>query len=259
MYGRQLINVPCPHDGSGGAHPSICVPLLAQGETLGMLNVAFPDAPVGKQTGSSDEGDLDERRQLVLMASEQIGLAIANVRLRDELRTQSVRDVLTGLANRRAFLTALREALGAAAHNGSSMALLSVDVDHFKSINDTHGHAVGDAVLNAMVERLSAEIRPGDAIARFGGEEFLVLMPRITPVDALAVAERMRKALLGTPVEAAGRKVPVTASFGVALEATLPHADAMPDLLDRADSALYLAKRNGRNRVVAAEGMVAAA
>jgi len=236
---------------------------------LAVLVTRAATGPAGETVGSSTTEEVLQAIFLIAPILNPIALGYTMLGMVYERRTvalqsAALRDPLTGALNRRGvdeWLAFERQTPSEGRRDGdrAALAAIAVDVDHFKVINDTHGHAVGDAVLTAMVERLSAEMRPGDAIARFGGEEFLVLMPRITPRDALTAAERMRHALLRAPVKAAGRDVPITASFGVALEATLPHADAMPDLLDRADGALYSAKRSGRNRVVAADTVPAAA
>lgn len=179
------------------------------------------------------------------------------------LRSAALRDPLTGALNRLGLEEWLayerqRPDGGRRRSETPALAAIAVDVDHFKAINDTFGHAAGDLVLRALVDRLSGEVRPEDAIARFGGEEFVVLMPRMAARDAIAAAERMRCLLTEAPVEADGRPVALTASFGVALDRTLPSPEGLAGLLDRADKALYRAKREGRNRVVAEDGLAAA-
>lgn len=158
-------------------------------------------------------------------------------------------DVLTGVANRRAFITVLAQRLAAAQESGAWVSLLMMDIDHFKEVNDTYGHAAGDDVLKIVCQRLSKVIREPDLIGRLGGEEFAVLVAGADLELGRQVAERLRAAMSREPVQCRdGSRIPVTGSFGgVTVRGTvLPHPD---DLLNRADQALYRAKETGRNRV----------
>jgi diguanylate cyclase (GGDEF)-like protein len=163
-----------------------------------------------------------------------------------ELALASRRDPLTGLPNRRAFAEDLAREVARASRSGAPLAVVTLDVDRFKAVNDLHGHAAGDAVLRAVAARAAATIRAGDVLARLGGEEFGVLLPGAELARAAEAAERMRAALAASPVEAAGRALAVTASFGCA---ALAPGEAAEALLARADARLYEAKRAGRNRV----------
>ena len=166
----------------------------------------------------------------------------AQCELRSRLSAMADHDGLTGLVNHRAFHEHLGAALATGARQEASVALLLIDLDLFKSINDEHGHLVGDDVLRAVAQRLSACARAGDVVARIGGEEFAVLLPGAGPDAAGAAAERIRSA-----IEQIREPVPVTASIGVT---SAPAADVTGgDLLERADGALYAAKRQGRNQV----------
>ncbi len=172
----------------------------------------------------------------------------AEVRQTEALRTLAETDALTGLANRRRFEASVAASLARARGEGVSLALLMLDIDHFKSVNDRWGHATGDAVLRAVAGRCRAVLKATDLMARFGGEEFVVLMPDITEEDAIAAAERLRSTVAASPVVADGSAVDVRISLGVTL---LRETDAGLDpLLERADAALYTAKRTGRDRVV---------
>jgi diguanylate cyclase (GGDEF)-like protein len=163
-----------------------------------------------------------------------------------DLALASRRDALTGLPNRRAFEEDLAREVARAARAGTPLSVVALDVDRFKSVNDAHGHAAGDAVLRAVARRAAGAVRAGDLLARLGGEEFGILLPGAELARAVDAAERVRAALAAAPVEAAGRALAVTASFGCA--ALLP--DEPPDaLVARADARLYDAKRAGRNRV----------
>jgi diguanylate cyclase (GGDEF)-like protein len=161
-------------------------------------------------------------------------------RLQNELALLASTDTLTGLLNRRAFLSRAR----AATERGTTGALLLLDADHFKRINDRWGHAAGDACLCAIAERLRASVRPGDLIGRLGGEEFAVFLPGITPEDAVRAGERLCQAV-AVEAEAIEERFAVTLSVGAALGG-LP----LERLIMRADAALYRAKAQGRARLV---------
>lgn len=167
---------------------------------------------------------------------------------RESFRHQAAHDQLTDLLNRRAILEALERELARAQREGTALSLVMADLDHFKDINDSYGHAVGDQVLREAAHRMQSAIRPYDAIGRYGGEEFLIILPGCGNSDALARAEQIRVGLAEAPVQTEdGRLLPVTMSLGVAAK---PIGDAAsPDsLLAPADAALYRAKRGGRNR-----------
>ncbi len=170
--------------------------------------------------------------------------------LERELRRLATIDPLTGAANRRQFMDRLTAELERARRYGHALSVVMLDIDHFKRINDTHGHAVGDEALRALVATLHGALRDVDLLGRLGGEEFAVVLPETPPVGAVEVAERLRAAVagIGVPVAVDGI-LSFTASLGVA---GLDAADAgIEDLLARADRALYRAKQDGRDRVVA--------
>ena len=162
-----------------------------------------------------------------------------------ELAALAITDPLTQLHNRRYFMTRSEEELRRSQRYGGPLTILLLDVDHFKKVNDTHGHQVGDEVLVAVAQRLRASLRSTDVLARYGGEEFVVCLPE-TPVDgARAIAERLRASVEAEIVPAMGRAV--TVSIGVAM--LRPDTQSVGSLLENADAALYRAKRAGRNRV----------
>ncbi|GMG84882.1 sensor domain-containing diguanylate cyclase [Paralimibaculum aggregatum] len=159
-------------------------------------------------------------------------------------------DSLTGATTREHFFELLAGEVRSAWRSGAPLALLLADLDHFKHVNDRHGHAAGDAVLHGLVAWMRRHLRRDDAIGRLGGEEFAVLLPGLCPQQALGAADRLRRAVAAEPLLAGEVAVPVTVSIG--LTAHLPQADgieALQSMLARADLALYRAKTAGRNRV----------
>ena len=172
-------------------------------------------------------------------------LALANAVLLETISRQAATDGLTGAANRRTFDERLAHAITCAAHDGDRLSLLLLDVDHFKRVNDTHGHGVGDDVLRHLVRVASAGCRPGDVVARYGGEEFALILPGADAAEATGIAERVRTDLI-----ASDSPVPVTISIGIAT--LLADATDADGLVAAADAALYRAKAGGRNRSVRA-------
>jgi len=161
-------------------------------------------------------------------------------------------DELTGLYNRRSLLGVLDAQLARAGQQGRSLALLLLDIDHFKVVNDTHGHAAGDAVLQGFARRISSAARASDVVGRHGGDEFCVVLPETECEASSEVAERLRAGVAGEPFEVSGVSLAVTVSIGVAVwrperQYTRAH------LLESADRAMYDAKRGGRNLVVVSE------
>jgi two-component system cell cycle response regulator len=157
-------------------------------------------------------------------------------------------DPLTQLLNRRALTERLQQEMERALRYDASLALLLVDLDHFKAVNDTHGHLVGDDALRDLARLLLDTVRTTDVVARYGGEEFLVLLPETDDTGAEGFAERIRQAVEAHRFEAAGAALRLTASLGVAVFPA-PRVHTAEDLFVRADAALYRAKADGRNRV----------
>jgi diguanylate cyclase (GGDEF)-like protein len=190
------------------------------------------------------------------MTLEQVALSIGNLQLRESLRQQSIRDVLTGLYNRRFLEESVRRELSRATRlqeqgGDGGVALLMIDVDHFKRFNDQHGHEVGDRVLREVGQILQRVTRVSDVAARYGGEEFTILMTDTTAELGRQRAEQIRTAVERMAIEALGTAVgEVTISIGLAQFPA--HGSTMEALLLAADKALYQAKHTGRNRVVVA-------
>jgi two-component system cell cycle response regulator len=171
------------------------------------------------------------------------------IAMQTELHFRATRDPLTGTWNRGATIDALSREIVRTRRTSAPLTAILIDVDHFKHVNDDHGHLAGDEVLRELVRRMKLAVRPYDTIGRYGGEEFLAFIPDCNEGHGVRVADRMRQIIAATPFAAAGRPLATTASFGVAEYRAGEDVDT---LIGRADAALYGAKREGRNRVVAA-------
>jgi diguanylate cyclase (GGDEF)-like protein len=246
-FGESEIGFLCAHVAPSLLGDYCCIPILAHGETIGLLHLEFgrDDQP---NNGKPSKETVAEQRRLGLICAEQISLAIANVKLRDELRDQSTRDVLTGLFNRRYMMETCSREFSRAARAGQSISILSVEIDHFKKYDDNHGHDAGDLVLRAVGNCLESVFRREDVPCRFGGEEFVVLLPGAGADTAARRAEQLRSKVEALVVRYINKNLPsITVSIGVA---AFPEAGDYPDVvLKAADEALYRAKENGRNRV----------
>jgi diguanylate cyclase (GGDEF)-like protein len=176
---------------------------------------------------------------------------------REALRVQATHDSLTGLLNRAAILDVLQTELARASRESQPVSVLMVDLDHFKRINDHLGHQAGDTVLREAARRMASAIRRYDSIGRYGGEEFLVILPGCTSEGALAQAERLRLAVGAEPIDLGRQSVSVTCSLGCAC-CTDAQSGTSDSLVREADGALYGAKEGGRNRIVVAETELAA-
>jgi len=237
-----------PHQGEGLAlrcahcdtsERTLCLPLLAMNEQVGLLCL------------SSDTFD-EPLYTLILTASEQVAVTLVNLRMRERLHDQAVRDKLTGLYNRRFLDESLQRELARCRREASGLALLLIDIDHFKRFNDEHGHETGDQVLAAVGHCLGTQTRATDIPCRYGGEEFVVAMPRSGLQDAVQRAQALRSAIAALHLSSGGgQALRVTVSIGVAAFPT--HGPDATTLLASADAALYAAKRAGRDRVCAAD------
>jgi len=191
-----------------------------------------------------------------LKARIRVGLRLLDlednlVQAREVMRFKATHDTLTGVWNRGAILETLDKEVWRSRREGQSLGVLIGDLDHFKSVNDTYGHPVGDTVLREVSRRMQSEVRPYDSVGRYGGEEFLVLLPGCGTPTARDAAERLRKAVSRDLVETTGGNLQVTLSIGGVATADWPK-DNPTQVLQMADSALYRAKHEGRNRVVMA-------
>jgi diguanylate cyclase (GGDEF)-like protein/PAS domain S-box-containing protein len=232
---------PCAH-AAGLKNSYLCIPILAQGETLGILHLqATDDVP------QLNPAELSFKTTF----AGQVGLSIANIRLREALRMQSVRDALTGLYNRRYLEEVLERETRRAGRAGQSMGILMLDLDHFKRFNDTYGHDAGDAVLRETAAFLLKNVRAEDFVCRYGGEEFVVILPTADLEGSTARGEKLRSKMRELSIMHQGKSLGmVTLSVGVA--AFPAHAMSPKELMAAADAALYEAKRGGRDQVAVA-------
>jgi diguanylate cyclase (GGDEF)-like protein len=224
------------------------LPLEHRGKLTGSLNFGSNDADRYTERHASDF-----LAQLAIIAS----YCIENVVNRARLLRSGFTDVLTGWHNRRYLQVRLKEELARASREQVRLVCLMLDIDRFKQVNDTWGHAAGDAVLREFAQRIEAEVRASDVAARYGGEEFVVVLPGTGTADGVRLAERIRHAVSATPFELPSKeRIPVTVSIGVSAAMPASHARDLKtlgdSLLARADVALYDAKTEGRDRVVVA-------
>ncbi len=215
-----------------------CLPLVAQSETTGLL---YLERRAGTTVSKTEEQDL-------YVLAETVALALANLKLHDLLRKQSIRGPLTDLFNRRYLEETTEIERARAVRAKSPLAVMMIDVDHFKRFNDEFGHDAGDAVLKRLAELFAQFIREGDIACRYGGEEFAMPLPGMAAANARERAERIREAVESLNITHLGRALgSISVSIGVAV---LPDsADSAKRLIAAADQGLYAAKRDGRNRV----------
>lgn len=198
--------------------------------------------------GPADAPHVLHKRRLGTATADQVAMTLTSLDLRDTLREQALRDPLTGLYNRRFVEEWLGREVSRADRNHSALGVVMMDIDHFKPVNDTYGHEAGDAVLVSVATVISGTTRTGDVACRYGGEEFLVLMPGITRAALAERAEELCSRIARTRTEHGGRVLPpVTVSVGVALSPE--HGRTPAELLRAADDALYAAKDRGRDQV----------
>ncbi|MFM6932934.1 MAG: diguanylate cyclase [Novosphingobium sp.] len=246
--GKPHINDPqtgtlcCSHHASKVG--TVEIPMMARGVVHGLFVIACdaPDAFIRL---------LDVRR-LGRALADSMSLALSNISLREKLRTQSMRDPLTGLYNRRYMEDALERYLSLAERSGNATSVLMIDLDDFKKLNDDHGHAKGDAVLRDVAGQMVGALRPSDVVCRYGGEEFLIILPNCPMEDAAIKAELIRSRIESLTEAHQAR---VSASIGLAAVPTT--STTASDLIPLADAALFRAKRAGKNRVEQASSRAA--
>ncbi|HEX7157797.1 MAG TPA: sensor domain-containing diguanylate cyclase, partial [Edaphobacter sp.] len=251
---RGIFASRCPHLAEEGA--SVCVPLIANGEAIGTLAIQNHEhsAP-GLVSADAEADDFARRCQLATAAAEHLAGAIANLNLREALRVQAIRDPLTGLYNRRYMQEFLDRELHAARRKQHPLSVMMLDLDHFKRHNDRFGHAAGDQALANVAETLLHCTRADDLACRYGGEEFLLILPECSLEQATIRGEEIRKRIREISVMGSGSSTDtLTVSIGIA--AFQETTDRVDLLVKFADKALYEAKHAGRDRVVAARSML---
>ncbi len=220
-----------------GIHSCAVVPIIARGDFLGVVTAGFVS-----EVGAEENNSIVDRMKGL---AGQAAAALDNARLLDRIRDQALRDSMTGLPNRPLIEDRANQALRAAARSDGNVGLLFIDLDRFKIVNDTLGHAAGDRLICLVAERMSSCLRGSDTLARLGGDEFVVLLPHIADVDdATAAATRIVEALR-EPLDFDGRHLFVSCSVGIAVSPL--HGDSYHQLLQHADAAMYEAKAQGRN------------
>lgn len=220
---------------------SLCLPLISQGEVFGLMHLRTQSAA----------GLPKARQQLARTVTEQMSLALANLKLRETLRNESICDPLTGLFNRRYLEESLSREIKRADRHQQPLSIIMIDIDHFKQFNDTFGHDAGDMVLRSLGQFLQHGIRESDIACRFGGEELTLILPN-TPIEIAATrGEQLRQSVSHFQLQHQGRSLgTITISLGIACFPN--HGLTEEVLLRRADEALYQAKHAGRNCVVVA-------
>ncbi len=228
----------CMHQ--AGTAATIEVPMMARGQVFGFLVLSLEAQDASQQ--------LRQVRRMATALADSMSLALSNIALREKLRTQALRDPLTGLYNRRYMEDALERYISLNERTGSATSVLMIDLDSFKRLNDEHGHAKGDAVLRDVAAQLVTALRPSDVVARYGGEELIVILPSCGLEDAAVKAEMLRQRIEGLS-DAHGAQI--SASLGVA---TVPETSTSAgDVIPMADAALYAAKKAGKNCVMCAD------
>ena len=244
--------VQCDHMPSNTEISYLCVPLMAQGEAMGVFHIECPSHAQAAVASPEDWTAFKiSRQELANAVAEHVALALANLQLRETLRSQSIRDPLTGLFNRRFMEESLEREILRAGRNNSTIGILLLDIDHFKRYNDTFGHEAGDAVLREVGALLRKQVRGEDIPCRYGGEEFLLLLPGAPAEIALHRAEQLREAVRHLNVNFHGQTLgTLTISIGVAMFPQ--HGTGADSLLESGDRALYTAKESGRDQVLLA-------
>ncbi len=235
---RDSVDMPCDHVLPEIAFRAICVPLIAQNKTIGLLTFDQPD-----------QSKEPPYAYLELMA-ETLALALANQSLRDTLTEKAAHDPLTGLRNRLNLEESLRSLIDEAMSNNSCLSCLMLDIDYFKKLNDSHGHEAGDKVLREIAQLLVETLGDRGTAFRYGGEEFLIMLPDTTESDARKLAEQVLHNVLNHHILYESNDIgPVSVSIGLA---TWPQHARATNLIRAADLALYLAKERGRGQIVVA-------
>jgi diguanylate cyclase (GGDEF)-like protein len=223
----------------------MCLPLIAKGDVLGLLHLRSRQSTQIQ----SEQNVISDLKDMAVILSEYLSLSIANIQLNVRLARESVRDLLTGLFNRRFMIESLEREIKRAERNQTQVGIIMADIDHFKQFNDKYGHAAGDKVLTQMGGFFKAGLRGSDVACRYGGEEFVFFLPECSAENTFKRADQMREKVKNLAVHYGGELLAsITLSMGIS---TYPDQGSnAEDLLRVADAALYRAKQEGRDRVI---------
>jgi diguanylate cyclase (GGDEF)-like protein/PAS domain S-box-containing protein len=233
----------CRHISNPAPASTLCVPVMSEGVSIGILYM---------ETTKNNPALTESQQQLAAAVADQIGLALSNLQLRDNLHEQAIRDPLTTLYNRYYMQESLERELRRAERSGHSVTLLMVDLDHLKAFNDRYGHLSGDELLRGLGKLLKKMFRGGDILSRYGGDEFLLVLPEASIEIGLQRAEELRQNVKEMLIQIEDYPLQnLTISIGIS--SWPQHGTASADVLKAADKALYQAKMQGRDRVIVAE------
>jgi len=245
--GHPGTDIGCQHLNESTTNESLCVPMVAQGNTIGVLLLEFQSAPEHRYE-FANESFRDTHQPLAISAASQIALSLASLQLRETLREQSIRDPLTRLFNRRFLEESFERELQLADRKKQSVAVLFLDLDHFKRFNDTFGHDAGDLVLQSLADQFRNFFRATDICCRYGGEEFAIILPEATSKDAATRANTLRLEVKSLRLQYKKQSLgQLTLSVGVA--AFPENGSTSSELLKIADQCLYESKERGRDVV----------
>jgi len=235
----------CPHIKHQPFMPYICLPLIAKGDILGVLHLRTKPSISGEDRWNT----IADLKEIVIVLAEYLSLSIANIRLWERLTDQSIRDPLTRLFNRRYLEETIQREIQHATRNQNKIGIIMADVDHFKNFNDKYGHEAGDELLVKLADFFKAKIRGSDVACRYGGEEFILVLPGSSAEGTYKRAESIREEVKNMKVYFHDVTLPsITLSLGTA---SYPdNGRDLNSLVQVADSALYKAKEQGRDRVV---------
>lgn len=233
----------CRHFFHPPQHGYLCLPLIGGGKILGLLSLIDNDR---SEQAHHPQG----LKQLAVTVGETVKLSLANLELRDELRQQAIHDPLTGLFNRRYLDEVLPRELDVAQRRKSSLCVVMLDIDGFKQFNDRLGHGAGDALLREFSHMMRDHLRKSDIICRYGGDEFVIIMPDSSILDTHERIDRIRVLLKGLPKIQTNGKIPDVISLSAGMAFMPEHGNTEGELLRAADKAMYTAKKSGRDQVI---------